>query len=161
MLVTVRDKDRPASSAAPAQVADRLHSAAIHILRSLRRTDQATGLSPARLSALSVIVFGGPRPLSLADLAAAEQVRPPTMSKIVGALEEEGLVKRSPDPRDGRAIRLSATASGVRVLERGRRLRVGSLTARLRTLDRRELAALDHAVEIMERVARGERTSRV
>jgi DNA-binding MarR family transcriptional regulator len=135
-------------------VADRLHSAAIHILRSLRRTDEATGLSPARLSALSVIVFGGP--LSLADLAAAEQVRPPTMSKIVGALEEEGLVKRSPDPNDGRAIRLSATATGVRVLERGRRMRVESLTARLQTLDRHEVAALDHAVEIMERVGGAE-----
>jgi DNA-binding MarR family transcriptional regulator len=133
-------------------VAGRLHSAAIHLLRSLRRTDEATGLSPARLSALSVIVFGAP--LSLADLAAAEQVRPPTMSKIVAALEAEGLVKRSPDPNDGRAIRLSATAKGVRVLERGRRMRVESLAARLQELDSEEITALSNAAGTIERLAR-------
>jgi DNA-binding MarR family transcriptional regulator len=124
----------------------------LHLLRSLRRTDEATGLSPARLSALSVIVFGAP--LSLADLAAAEQVRPPTMSKIVAALEAEGLVKRSPNPNDGRAIRLSATAKGVRVLERGRRMRVESLAARLQELDSEEITALSNAAGTIERLAR-------
>ncbi len=145
-------QDKTQHPPAAADVAGRLHSAAIHLLRSLRRTDEATGLSPARLSALSVIVFGAP--LSLADLAAAEQVRPPTMSKIVAALEAEGLVKRSPDPNDGRAIRLSATAKGVRVLERGRRMRVESLAARLQELDSEEITALSNAAGTIERLAR-------
>ncbi len=65
----------PAPTPTHHAVADRLHSAAIHLLRRLRRTDEATGLSPARLSALSVVVYAGPR--TLGELAGIEQVRPP------------------------------------------------------------------------------------
>src|SRR5688572_17075132 len=82
------------------RTADRLHSAAIHLLRRLRREDAKTGLSAPRLSALSVVVFAGP--LTLGELAAAEQVRPPTMTRLVSALEAEGLVTRETDPDDGR-----------------------------------------------------------
>src|ERR687883_145288 len=81
---------------AATRLADRLHSAAIHLLRRLRREDARTGLSGPRLSALSVVVFAGPR--TLGELAAAEQVRPPTMTRLVQALEREGLVARDPDP---------------------------------------------------------------
>src|SRR5687768_15743428 len=97
--------------------ADRLHSAAIHLLRRLRREDTATGLAPARLSALSVLVFGGP--MNLTSLAAAEQVRPPTMTRVVQALEAEGLVRREADAVDRRGARLVATARGRRILEAG------------------------------------------
>jgi len=69
-------------------VADRLHSAAIHLLRRVRKQDVATGEGPARLSALSVLVFGGQKTLS--ELAAAEQVKPPTMSRIVAGLARNG-----------------------------------------------------------------------
>src|SRR3954471_4125003 len=99
----------PASSArgnsAPpaADVADRLHSAAIHLLRRLRREDDASGLPAPQLSALSVIVFGGP--ITLGDLARAEQVRPPTITKVVAALEEAGLVARDIDANDRRIVR--------------------------------------------------------
>ena len=93
-----------------ASTATRLHSAAIHLLRRLRREDDASGLSAPRLSALSVIVFGGP--LSLGALAAAEQVRPPTMTRIVAALEAASLVTREVDPHDGRAILIRATPAG-------------------------------------------------
>src|ERR687885_1034111 len=89
------------------EAADRFHSAAIHALRHVRREDPATGLSAARLSALSVLVFGGPR--TLGELAAAEQVRPPTMTTIVRALEDVGYVRRKPDPKDARVTRVSAT----------------------------------------------------
>ncbi|HJU65574.1 MAG TPA: MarR family transcriptional regulator, partial [Gemmatimonadaceae bacterium] len=82
------------------RIADRVHSAAIHLLRRLRKEDTKTGLSAPRLSALSVVVFGGP--LTLGALAAAEQVRPPTMTRLVTALEKRGLVTREPDPDDGR-----------------------------------------------------------
>src|SRR5919199_1393233 len=83
----------------PARVADRLHSAAVHLLRLLRREDARSGLSAPRLSALSVLVFGGAR--TLGELAAAEQVRPPTMTRLVRALEAAGLVTREGDPADG------------------------------------------------------------
>src|SRR5436190_15390507 len=92
------------------QVAERLHSAAIHLLRRLRLEDAASGLTAPRLSALSVVVYGGP--LTLGALAAAEQVRPPTMTRIVAALERSGLVTRAPHPTDGRQILIAATADG-------------------------------------------------
>ena len=94
------------------EAADRFHSAAIHALRQVRREDPATGLSTARLSALSVLVFGGPR--TLGELAAAEQVRPATMTKIAQSLVEDGHARRRADPADGRVVRLSATAKGRR-----------------------------------------------
>ena len=92
------------------QLADALHSAAIHLLRRLRREDAATGLSPARLSALSVVVFGGP--MRISDLARAEQVKTPTITPIVAALEHDGLLARDTDATDGRASILRATPKG-------------------------------------------------
>src|SRR5215467_12897969 len=106
------------------EVADRLHSAAIHLLRRLRVRDLASGVGPAQLSALSVLVFGGPR--SLGELAEAEQVRPPTMSRIVAGLEREGLVRRH-ETADKRRVRLEATAKGTKMLWEGRKRRVESL----------------------------------
>src|SRR5215210_6677108 len=90
----------------PNAVADRLHSAAIHLLRRLRREDDASGLPAAQLSAMSVIVFGGP--ITLGALANAEQVRPPTITKLIAALEEQGLVERETDPEDRRVVRVKA-----------------------------------------------------
>ncbi|CAA9348463.1 MAG: hypothetical protein AVDCRST_MAG40-2756, partial [uncultured Gemmatimonadaceae bacterium] len=90
----------PRRATPPEPLADRLHSAAIHLLRWLRREDGAAGLSGPRLSALSVVVLAGP--LTLGELAAAEQVRPPTMTRLVDALAAEGLVRREPDACDGR-----------------------------------------------------------
>src|ERR671934_2351081 len=104
----------PRRSNSHVEAADRFHSAAIHALRHVRRVDPATGLSAARLSALSVLVFGGPR--TLGELAAAEQVRPPTMTRIVRALEDEGYVRRESDPTDGRVARLHPTPAGERML---------------------------------------------
>src|SRR5207237_9131018 len=101
------------------EAADRFHSAAIHALRHVRREDPATGLGAARLSALSVLVFGGPR--TLGELAAAEQVRPPTMTSIVRALESGGYVRRESAPNDGRVARASATRKGGEVVRAGGR----------------------------------------
>ena len=133
--------------------ADRLHSAAIHLLRRLRREDTATGLAPARLSALSVLVFGGP--MNLTSLAAAEQVRPPTMTRVVQALETEGLVRREADAGDRRGARLVATARGRRILEAGRRRRVTRLAADLRRLPAAERATLARAAGILARLGGG------
>jgi DNA-binding MarR family transcriptional regulator len=133
--------------------ADRLHSAAIHLLRSVRASDVETGLSPSRLSVLSVLVFGGPRTPS--ELAAAEQVRLPTISALVRGLEEDGLVRRAADPVDGRVVRLSATAKGRRILERGRERRLDNLEELLVPLSREELRVLAEASEILDRAVSG------
>jgi DNA-binding MarR family transcriptional regulator len=132
------------------RTADRLHSAAIHLLRRLRREDAKSGLSAPRLSALSVLVFGGP--LTLGELANAEQVRPPTMTRLVTALEAEGLVTREPDASDGRLTRIRATPNGRTLLLRGRARRVAALTAEVRALAPDEREVLDAAVTVLEGV---------
>lgn len=137
--------------ASPRNIADRLHSAAIHLLRRVRRTDPKTGVPAAQLSALSVLM-GGPR--TLGELAAAEQVRPPTMTKVVQELERAGLASRERDPEDARVVRLRSTAKGQRILQRGRDMRITELERRLRGLDAEELATLERAVGIIERVVR-------
>jgi DNA-binding MarR family transcriptional regulator len=133
-----------------AQVADQLHSAAIHLLRQLRKEDDASGLSAPRLSALSVVVFGGP--LSLGDLARAEQVRPPTMTRIVTGLEKEGLVTRSGHLRDRRLTLISATPRGQRILAAGRARRVERLATTIDRLDKGKLAQLRRGAEILRRI---------
>jgi DNA-binding MarR family transcriptional regulator len=133
-------------------VAQRLHSAAIHLLRRLRTTDDAMGLSAPAASALSVLVFAGSKRLT--DLARLEQVRPPSMTRLVAALERSGLVEREADPSDRRVQRVDATTKGRRILEEGRARRVASLAAALRKLPGADLAALERAVAILERVVR-------
>jgi DNA-binding MarR family transcriptional regulator len=131
-------------------LADRLHSAAIHLLRRVRQEDVATGEGPARLSALSVLVFGGTR--TLGELAAAEQVKPPTMSRIVAALARAHLVEIRPDAHDARRLHISATAKGTRLLQEARQRRVGSLATHLVALSPPELGELANAVEILHRI---------
>jgi DNA-binding MarR family transcriptional regulator len=135
------------------ELADRLHSAAIHLLRRLRREDAASGLSAPRLSALSVIVFAGP--VTLGQLAAAEQVRPPTMTRLVNGLVADGLVVRRADPTDGRVVWLHATPEGRRILRAGRARRVAALTKELHALNEGDLQVLARAVTLLERLGAG------
>lgn len=136
--------------------ANRLHSAAIHLLRRLRRVDEATGLSAPKLSALSVLVFGGP--VSLGGLAAAEQVRPPTITRLVRELEAAGLVTRRRDEDDKRVVRLTATEAGRRLLQRGRGRRVRLLAAWLESLCDSERVTIDRAVGALERLLENARS---
>lgn len=131
----------------PFSIADQLHSVAIHLLRQLRREDDASGISAPRLSALSVVVFGGP--VTLGQLAAAEQVKPPTMTRIVTGLEKDGLIQRKDDARDKRLTQIHATAKGRRVLGAGRARRVEKLAEAVDLLDRSELADLEHAIQLV------------
>ena len=133
------------------EVADKLHSAAIHLLRRLRVRDRESGIGPAQLSALSVLVFGGPR--SLGELADAEQVRPPTMSRIVSGLERSRLVKREAT-EDGRRVRLLATAKGTKMLWEGRKRRVESLAKALALLGETERARLCELAELLPEIVR-------
>jgi DNA-binding MarR family transcriptional regulator len=133
------------------ETADRLHSAAIHLLRRLRVRDRESGVGPAQLSALSVLVFGGPR--SLGELADAEQVRPPTMSRVVAGLERAGLVRRHAT-EDGRRVRLEASAKGTKILQEGRKRRVESLAKALSSLTPKEQQQLGELVELLQRLLR-------
>jgi DNA-binding MarR family transcriptional regulator len=128
-------------------LADRLHSAAIHLLRRVRQRDVATGEGPARLSALSVLVFGGPR--TLGELAAAEQVKPPTMSRIVAGLERSRLVEVLADAADARRLHIRATAKGTRLLQEARRRRVADLASHLNALAPGEIVQLNAAIETL------------
>jgi DNA-binding MarR family transcriptional regulator len=133
-----------------AQIADQLHSLAIHLLRKLRREDESSGLNAPRLSALSVIVFGGP--LTLGDLAAAEQVRPPTITRIVNALEEQGLVVKKQNANDGRSTLLTATSSGKKLLTAGRERRVRALAKQIAALSAPQRNVLQEAAKILRGV---------
>jgi DNA-binding MarR family transcriptional regulator len=139
-----------------AAVADRVHSAAIHLLRWLRREDDGSGLSAPRLSALSVVVFAGP--ITLGELATAEQVRPPTITRLIAALEEEGLVLREVDASDRRVVRVRATARGRNLLMAGRARRVTALATAIGELGTDDRELLARAAVLLERLAARETT---
>jgi len=151
-------KGSPTARERTVSLADGLHSAAIHLLRRLRREDDASGLPAPQLSALSVIVFGGP--ITLGDLARAEQVRPPTITKLVATLEAQGLVERAADSEDGRIVRVKASARGARLLQKGRQRRVASLAASLTELSASERQLLVRALPVLEKVVRPASASR-
>lgn len=134
----------------PTALSDRLHSAAIHLLRRVRKQDVATGEGPARLSALSVLVFGGAK--TLGELATAEQVKPPTMSRIVAGLARSRLVTIATDAHDARRMQIRATAKGARLLQKGRQLRIAYLASHLSSLTAEELFKLGEGVEILQRL---------
>jgi DNA-binding MarR family transcriptional regulator len=130
--------------------ADRLHSVAIHLLRRVRQQDINSGVGPAQLSALSVLVFAGPK--TLGALAAAEQVKPPTMSRIVAGLKRRRLVEVTRDPHDTRRTHIRSTPKGTRLLQQARLRRIESLAGILTILTSGDLAKLNQAVEILQAV---------
>jgi DNA-binding MarR family transcriptional regulator len=148
------DSLRMAGHGPAEQAADRIHSAAIHLLRTLRREDARLGVGPAGLSVLSILVFGGPK--TMGALAAAEQVKLPTMSRLVKTLERWGMVHREPDPADRRRTVVRATSTGGTVMRRGRDRRVLALARRMERCTPEEIAVLNRAAELIERVSKGE-----
>src|SRR5262245_1851483 len=121
-------------------VAERLHSAAICLLRLVRLQEVASGRGTARVAALFSMVFAGAK--SLKDLASIEQVRSPTMSRIVEGLERSGLARREVSTKDQREIRIHATAAGKKVLLEGRDRRVKFLAEKMEGLSPTELQDL-------------------
>lgn len=138
------------------EVADRLHSAAIHLLRQARKPDVLSGQGPARLSALSVLVFAGPMPLG--QLAAAEQVKPPTMSRVVTGLVRAGLARVDSDANDARRIRVSATPKGERLLQQARQRRIDAVADLLDSLSDSDVDTLRESAELIERAVRRKAT---
>jgi len=137
----------PAAERLRLDVAQRVHSTAVRLLRLVRLQDAKTGVGPARLSALSVLVFGGPR--TLGELAAAEGVKAPTMSRIAEALVESGLVRRRRPAADRRTVRLDATEAGRKLMLAARDRRVGLLAGLLSDLSANELEALAEASRLL------------
>lgn len=129
-------------------LAERVHSLAIHLLRRVRAADAEAGLSASRLSALSVLVHGGSR--GVGELAAAEQVTAPTMSRLVTALEREGLVVRFADERDGRRVLVESTRSGERALAAARARRVERMSELLAHIGPVRRSSVLEAVQILE-----------
>lgn len=133
------------------EVANALHRAAIRLLRMVRAVDDQTGVSAPKLSALSVLTFGGPQ--NLKTLARAEQVTPATMSKLVSDLEAAGLVAKRIDRQDKRGVRIEVTAKGRTLMEEGRKRRLALLNKCIAKLTREERAQLAEASALMMRLA--------
>lgn len=130
--------------------ANRLHSAAIHLLRWVRMADRETGLSPERLSILSILTFAGSR--TVGEIAELELVSPPAVSRILNGLEEDGFVVRERMEEDRRYVRVVATTEGKRLVDGARARRLVRMAARLGALSDEELTALQTATEILERL---------
>ena len=139
----------PRQPASRARTIERFHHLAICMLRGLRAVDEAAGFSGPRASALSVLVFRGP--LSLGELAAAEGVKPPTMSRLVKAMQAQGLVAAETTAHDQRQIHIAASAKGKQMMMKGRKRRLDALGRLLTYATPREIAALGEAVEFLER----------
>jgi DNA-binding MarR family transcriptional regulator len=139
------------------ELAARLRLGVTRLARRLRQEAEA-GVSPSMLSALSSAERRGS--LTMRDLCHAEQVQPPTMTRIVAALVEAGLVVREPDPIDGRVAWVKVTPDGRRLLERSRRRKEAYLAKALRSLEPEELRTLEAAAEILERLTDAPSTPR-
>lgn len=128
-------------------VAEAIHAAAIRILRIVRLEDIKAGIGPAQLSALSILVFLGPK--TMGELAEAEQVKAPTMTRIVDALVRQQLANRATSGADRRSLRIGATPKGRKLLLASRDRRVQALANRLENLRDSDLIMLERAAQIL------------
>ena len=143
----------PATAPPVTELASRARLAVMRLARRLRQQTD-TEVTPSQISAL----FATERlePVTLGDLAAAERIQPPSMTRVVAGLEDAGLVSRESDASDRRIARLRLTADGRRVLDRSRSRKTAYLAARLRRLPQDDLDALEHAVGVIERLLEAE-----
>ncbi len=131
-------------------VANQLHSIAIHVLRRARVTDKEGGLTPERLSLLSILAYSGPK--SISELAAMEMVSLPAITRIVNYLEGLELVARDRKSDDGRIVRVTATKKGLQLMEEGRRRRVEHVADELSALGQLELMVVAEATKLLARI---------
>ena len=136
------------------QLASRLRLAVMRLARVLRQKAQE-GITPSQLSALVSVEREGP--VTLGELAALEGVQPPTMTRIVAALEDEQLVEREVDPSDRRISRLHITAAARRLLDKNRSRKTAYLASRMRTLSDEDREVLARAAALLEKMTEGER----
>jgi DNA-binding MarR family transcriptional regulator len=122
------------------------------IVRTARRLRQEAGsdLSPSLTAALSTVERHGP--LIPSELAARERIQRPTATRVLARLEEQGLIARMPDPRDGRSSLVTVTTAGRELLAELRTRKTAFLAARIDTLSAEERATLERAADILERM---------
>ena len=133
-------------------LAARLRLGITRLARRLRQEAEA-GITPSMLAALSSVDRRGP--LTMRDLCSLERVQPPTMTRIVAGLVEDGLVERDADPNDGRVVWVKLTVGGRRLLERSRGRKDAYLARALRSLEPGELQTLEDAAGLLERLTEG------
>jgi DNA-binding MarR family transcriptional regulator len=135
-------------------LAPRLRLAVMRLARRLRQQGDET-ITPSQMSALATIERHGP--ITLGELAAHERVQPPTMTRIVAGLLEQGLIAREADAEDRRVARVRLTVDGRRALERSRTRKTAYLAARLRGFDPDEMELLERALPLIERLVEEKR----
>ena len=132
----------------PEEMAARLNKIVNNLSRRMRRSYHASRITPARLSALSVVVEDGP--LTAGQLAQVEQVTAPVITRMLAALEEDDLITRRADSADRRIVRVECTDRGRLVVGESREWRIGAFAERLRSLDSRDRAAIGEALDALE-----------
>lgn len=140
----------PSEASSPTELAALLHEQFARLTRRLRTLELPHGITPERLSALSVIEKRGP--ISVTALAESELVRPATMSRMVSALVDEGLVKRSGDKNDGRGVLVSTTPKGRRVYQRAQEQRLAHFAEVLESMSDEQLAAMRNLTSALEQL---------
>jgi DNA-binding MarR family transcriptional regulator len=152
MVETVPTRTRPAT--ATLDLADVLRPAVLRLARRLRQTrDESVELTASQYSVLAALAIRGR--LSMGELAAEERVQPPTVTRVVNALADRELVRRTPAAHDGRQSLVDLTEAGRALLLVNQRLRAEWLADRLAVLDDAELDVLRTAVPLLTRVAAG------
>ena len=132
------------------RAAEAIHAASIRVLRIVRAEDTKSGIGPAQLSVLSILVFLGPK--TMGELAEAEQVKPPTMSRIVDGLVRQRLAERTTGTDDRRSLRIACTPKGKKLLLAGRNRRVRALAKRIEHLSAADLTVLDKAAGVLAKI---------
>ena len=143
----------PTTKTDTAALAARLRLAVTRLARKLRR-EAEPGITPSMLAALSSVDRQGP--LTMSELCVVEQVQPPSMTRIVAALVDLGLVSRESDPSDGRVAWVTVTPQGRKLLDRSRGRKEAYLAKALRDLDAHELETLEEAAAILEGLTGGQ-----
>lgn len=141
------------TKASTASQASQLRVSVARLARRLRQEGSAADqdATPSQLTALATLYRDGP--MTLGELAAAERVKPPSMTRVVAALEERGLVKREPSAEDGRVVDVHVTHEGRRSHEEYRKRRDAWLCRRLQTLSPDERDLLRRASDLLDKVA--------
>jgi DNA-binding MarR family transcriptional regulator len=152
--VITRSAPKATPDAGPGELASRLRLVITRTARRLRQ-EAGTELSPSQTAALATIERHGP--LTPSELAQLERVQRPTATRIVARLEDEVLVERTSDPADGRSFTVAATPKGRALMGKLRTRKNAYLARRLQRLDYADLATLQRAAEILERLLEGER----
>jgi DNA-binding MarR family transcriptional regulator len=134
-----------------AELSSTLRVAVMRLARRLRAERTDTSLSISQIAALGSIARLGP--LTPGELAEAEKVQPPSMTRTVASLEERGLVVRTPHPTDRRQVMLSVTQEAETMLTADRRQRDAWLSHRLAELAPADREKLRAAAEVLERLA--------